>query len=98
MIPLCSMTLDTNMCRNDKIHSTNKAQTETDKELILNLVKEYMSNPRTIILAGERSHCSSHRNILSRNLVVSAKNDYANQIILNYARKIDENGKRTLGT
>ena len=32
------------------IHATNKAQTETDKELILNLVKEYMKNPRTIIL------------------------------------------------
>ncbi|KAH8695795.1 dynamin family protein-like protein [Phaeosphaeriaceae sp. PMI808] len=62
------------------IHSTNKAQTETDKELILNLVKEYMKNPRTIILA-----------------VVSAKNDYANQIILDHCRKIDEQGRRTLG-
>ncbi|EMD86682.1 hypothetical protein COCHEDRAFT_1023891 [Bipolaris maydis C5] len=62
------------------IHATNKAQTETDKELILNLVKEYMRNPRTIILA-----------------VVSAKNDYANQIILDHCRKIDEQGRRTLG-
>ncbi|KAH6866866.1 dynamin family protein-like protein [Alternaria rosae] len=62
------------------IHATNKAQTETDKELILNLVKEYMENPRTIILA-----------------VVSAKNDYANQIILDHCRKIDEQGRRTLG-
>ncbi|CAG5158133.1 uncharacterized protein ALTATR162_LOCUS4999 [Alternaria atra] len=62
------------------IHATNKAQTETDKELILNLVKEYMKNPRTIILA-----------------VVSAKNDYANQIILDHCRKIDEQGRRTLG-
>ncbi|KAF2689294.1 hypothetical protein K458DRAFT_126151 [Lentithecium fluviatile CBS 122367] len=62
------------------IHSTNKAQTEADKELILNLVKEYMNNERTIILA-----------------VVSAKNDYANQIVLNYARKADETGRRTLG-
>ena len=62
------------------IHATNKAQTETDKELILNLVKEYMKNPRTIILA-----------------VVSAKNDYANQIILHHCRKIDEQGRRTLG-
>ncbi|KAJ6284185.1 P-loop containing nucleoside triphosphate hydrolase protein [Bipolaris maydis] len=62
------------------IHATNKAQTETDKELILNLVKEYMKNPRTIILA-----------------VVSAKNDYANQTILDHCRKIDEQGRRTLG-
>ncbi|RYN59495.1 hypothetical protein AA0117_g13105 [Alternaria alternata] len=62
------------------IHATNKAQTETDKELILNLVKEYMKNPRTIILA-----------------VVSAKNDYANQIILDHCRKIDQQGRRTLG-
>ncbi|KAF1830354.1 hypothetical protein BDW02DRAFT_601747 [Decorospora gaudefroyi] len=62
------------------IHATNKAQTETDKELILNLVTQYMKNPRTIILA-----------------VVSAKNDYANQIILDHCRKIDEQGRRTLG-
>ncbi|KAJ6199967.1 Dynamin family protein [Bipolaris maydis] len=55
------------------IHATNKAQTETDKELILNLVKEYMKNP------------------------LSAKNDYANQIILDHCRKIDEQGRRTLG-
>jgi hypothetical protein len=62
------------------IHATNKAQTETDKELILNLVSTYMKNPRTIILA-----------------VVSAKNDYANQIILDHCRKIDEQGRRTIG-
>ncbi|USP81055.1 hypothetical protein yc1106_08329 [Curvularia clavata] len=61
------------------IHATNKAQTETDKELILNLVTQYMKNPRTIILA-----------------VVSAKNDFANQIILDHCRKIDEQGRRTL--
>jgi hypothetical protein len=62
------------------IHTTNKAQTEADKELILNLVKQYMKNSRTIILA-----------------VVSAKNDFANQIILDHCRKIDEQGSRTLG-
>ncbi|KAI8934760.1 hypothetical protein NX059_008448 [Plenodomus lindquistii] len=62
------------------IHSANKAQTETDKDLILNLVQEYMSNSRTIILA-----------------VVSAKNDFANQVILDHCRKIDEQGRRTLG-
>ena len=60
------------------IHSTNKAQTEADKELILNLVKEYMKNERTIILA-----------------VVSAKNDFANQIVLDHARKADKTGKPT---
>ncbi|KAH7090390.1 dynamin family protein-like protein [Paraphoma chrysanthemicola] len=62
------------------IHSTNKAQSEADKNLILDLVKQYMKNSRTIILA-----------------VVSAKNDYANQIILDHCRKIDEQGRRTLG-
>ncbi|KAF2654105.1 dynamin family protein-like protein [Lophiostoma macrostomum CBS 122681] len=62
------------------IHATNKAQTESDKELIINLVKDYMRNPRTIILA-----------------VVSAKNDFANQIILDHCKKIDEKGERTLG-
>jgi hypothetical protein len=61
------------------IHATNKAQTETDKELILNLVKEYIKNPRTIILA-----------------VVSAKNNYANQIILDHCRKINKQGRRTI--
>lgn len=62
------------------IHATNKSQTEADKELILNLVKEYMTNPRTIILA-----------------VISAKNDFANQVILDHCRKIDQQGRRTLG-
>ncbi|KAJ4991097.1 dynamin family protein [Stagonosporopsis vannaccii] len=62
------------------IHATNKSQTEADKELILNLVKEYMTNPRTIILA-----------------VISAKNDFANQVILEHCRKIDKQGRRTLG-
>lgn len=62
------------------IHATNKAQTESDKELILDLVKEYMKNPRTIILA-----------------VVSAKNDFANQVILDHCKRIDEKRERTLG-
>ncbi|KAF2803435.1 GTP-binding protein [Mytilinidion resinicola] len=62
------------------IHATNKAQTEADKELILDLVKDYIKNPCTIILA-----------------VVSAKNDFANQIILDYCKKIDEKRERTLG-
>jgi hypothetical protein len=62
------------------IHSSNRSQTEADKDLILNLVKEYIHNPRTIILA-----------------VVSAKNDMANQIIVDFARKADQDNKRTLG-
>jgi hypothetical protein len=62
------------------IHTINKAQTETDKELILNLVKKYIRYPRTIIL-----------------IVVIAKNDNANQITLDHCRKIDEQGRRTLG-
>ena len=62
------------------IHATNKAQSEADKELILDLVKDYMKNPRTIILA-----------------IVSAKNDYSNQVILDHCRKIDEKCERTLG-
>lgn len=33
------------------IHSATKAQSEADKELIFDLVQEYMKNPRTIILA-----------------------------------------------
>jgi hypothetical protein len=61
------------------IHATNKAQTESDKELIFELGKECMKNPRTIILA-----------------VVSAKNDFANEIILNHYKNIDSKGKRTL--
>ncbi|KAF9733790.1 dynamin family protein [Paraphaeosphaeria minitans] len=62
------------------IHATNKAQTEADKELILDLVKDYMRNPRTIILA-----------------VISAKNDFANQIILDHCKNIDTKSERTLG-
>lgn len=62
------------------IHATNKSQTEADKELILDLVKEYMTNPRTIILA-----------------VISAKNDFANQVILEHCKKIDQQNRRTLG-
>ena len=62
------------------IHSENKAQTKQDVELIHNLVEEYISNERTIILA-----------------VISAKNDYANQIILERCQKIDKSGSRTMG-
>jgi hypothetical protein len=62
------------------IHSTTKASTAADKDLIVNLVTEYMQNPRTIILA-----------------VVSAKNDAANQIILDMIKRMDTEGSRTLG-
>ncbi len=62
------------------IHAENKAQSKADIKLIRNLVEDYISNPRTIILA-----------------VISAKNDYANQIILEYCRRFDPSGARTLG-
>ena len=62
------------------IHSENKYQSEADVQLITDLVKEYMKEPGSIILA-----------------VISAKNDYPNQIVLNLARKADPQGLRTLG-
>ncbi|KFG84201.1 Dynamin family protein [Metarhizium anisopliae] len=62
------------------IHSENKQQSASDIELISDVVKGYMTEPRSIILA-----------------VVSAKNDYANQIVLKLAREADRSGTRTLG-
>jgi GTPase SAR1 family protein len=62
------------------IHSDSKQQSPADVELISNLVRSYMKNPRSIILA-----------------VVSAKNDFANQIVLKRAREVDHDGLRTLG-
>ena len=62
------------------IHSENKSQTREDVELVSELVSQYISNPRTIILP-----------------IISAKNDYANQIILQRARDADPEGARTLG-
>ena len=62
------------------IHSESRNQSPADVELISNLVRSYMDNPRSVILA-----------------VVSAKNDYANQIILKRAKEVDREGLRTLG-
>jgi hypothetical protein len=62
------------------IHSETKQQSVTDIELVQDVVKAYMEEPRSIILA-----------------VVSAKNDYANQIVLKLARAADKKGTRTLG-
>jgi GTPase SAR1 family protein len=62
------------------IHSENKVQKAADIELVQRLVRSYMSNPRSIILA-----------------VVSARNDYANQVVLKLAREVDSDGMRTLG-
>jgi GTP-binding protein EngB required for normal cell division len=62
------------------IHSETKQQSATDIELVQDVVKSYMKEPRSIILA-----------------VVSAKNDYANQIVLKLARAADKTGTRTLG-
>ncbi|KAJ4382550.1 hypothetical protein N0V86_001770 [Didymella sp. IMI 355093] len=62
------------------IHSETKQQSMTDVELVQDVVKTYMEEPRSIILA-----------------VVSAKNDYANQVVLKLARAADKKGTRTLG-
>ena len=62
------------------IHSETKQQSASDVELVQDVVRSYMKEPRSIILA-----------------VVSAKNDYANQIVLKLARVTDKNGIRTLG-
>jgi len=62
------------------IHSENKVQTAADVALVLGMVRQYMDNKRSIILA-----------------VISAKNDYANQIILKLAKEVDPTGGRTLG-
>ena len=62
------------------IHTETKTQTVEDVELVSKLVRDYMINPKSIILA-----------------VVSAKNDIANQIVLQKAREIDPEGLRTLG-
>ncbi|KAK4197977.1 putative vacuolar sorting protein VPS1 [Triangularia verruculosa] len=62
------------------IHSATSQQTDSDVELIQEVVQGYMKEPRSIILA-----------------VVSAKNDFANQVVLKLARKVDPTGSRTLG-
>ncbi|KAH8674416.1 P-loop containing nucleoside triphosphate hydrolase protein [Tricladium varicosporioides] len=62
------------------IHSENKMQTSADVALVLAMVKSYMANRRSIVLA-----------------VVSAKNDYANQIVTKLAKDVDSKGHRTLG-
>lgn len=58
----------------------NKAQSDTDVQVVQDLVLSYMKKSRSIILA-----------------VVSAKNDFANQIVTRYARELDPQGLRTLG-
>lgn len=62
------------------IHSENKLQSSADVALVWEMVKNYMKNKRSIILA-----------------VISAKNDYANQIVLKLAKEVDASGNRTLG-
>lgn len=62
------------------IHSDNKFQSAADVALVSEMVRQYMENKRSIILA-----------------VISAKNDYANQIILKLAKEMDPVGGRTLG-
>jgi hypothetical protein len=62
------------------IHSETKHQTAHDVQLIQDVVRSYMQEQRSIILA-----------------VISAKNDFANQIVLKLARQADPKGTRTLG-
>lgn len=62
------------------IHSENKLQSAADVTLVGEMVKRYMDNRRSIILA-----------------VISAQNDYANQIVPKLAKGVDPNGRRTLG-
>lgn len=62
------------------IHAESKQQSAQDIELVASLVRGYIANPRSIVLA-----------------VVSAKNDYANQIVTKFAREVDSKGIRTLG-
>ena len=62
------------------IHAENKIQTTADVNMVQQMVRSYMANRRSIILA-----------------VVSAKNDYPNQIVLKMARDVDKRGHRTLG-
>jgi hypothetical protein len=62
------------------VHSESKSQTKDDVKVVQSLIREYISNERTILLA-----------------VISAKNDYANQVILQECRNIDKDGCRTLG-
>ncbi|KAL8816282.1 MAG: hypothetical protein Q9191_008359 [Dirinaria sp. TL-2023a] len=62
------------------IHSENKLQSSADVALVWDMVRGYMKNKRSIILA-----------------VISAKNDYANQIVLKLAKEVDASGNRTLG-
>ena len=62
------------------IHSENKLQSAADVKLVGEMVKRYMHNRRSIILA-----------------VITAQNDYANQIVLKLAKEADPSGRRTLG-
>ncbi|KAI9742782.1 MAG: hypothetical protein M1818_003511 [Claussenomyces sp. TS43310] len=62
------------------IHSQTKHQSVADVKLVKEVVRAYMNEPRSVVLA-----------------VISAKNDYANQIVLELARAADPKGKRTIG-
>ncbi|KAK0890676.1 hypothetical protein LTR91_022708 [Friedmanniomyces endolithicus] len=62
------------------IHAESKQQSAQDVDLVASLVRGYIANPRSIVLA-----------------VVSAKNDYAVQIVTRFTREVDPRGLRTLG-
>lgn len=61
-------------------NETPGVTTKDDIELVKNMVKDYIKESRTIILA-----------------VVPCTGDIATQKILNYAKEVDPEGKRTLG-
>ncbi len=63
----------------DLIHAESRHQSEKDVKLVSSLVRSYMANTRSIILA-----------------IVSAKNDYVNQIVTKLARDVDSKDVRTL--
>ncbi|KAK6864630.1 hypothetical protein PG990_005928 [Apiospora arundinis] len=58
----------------------NKDQSREEGQLVRSLVRSYMKNPRSIILA-----------------VVSAKSQFAEQSVTEYARELDRGRSRTLG-
>lgn len=61
-------------------HNSTIYQTEEDRELIRNLIKSYIEDPRTIIMA-----------------VMDGRNNLANQEVFRMARKVDPEGRRTVG-
>lgn len=86
------------------IHSETKSQTKADVDLIQNVVKEYskLTCTRSEVLASffasvmaDYLSVKEPRSVILA--VISAKNDLANQIVLNLVRAADPTGNRTMG-